>query len=65
MGGGSEFPQKHSQWGSGVWENESKIHGQESYLRAVVDMGRYNSLAFLHSSWIAWTQPCFYHEPLE
>ncbi|PVH72413.1 Ppx-GppA-domain-containing protein [Cadophora sp. DSE1049] len=39
MGGGSEFPQKSFQWHSGVCGNDNKIHGHESYLRAVVDMG--------------------------
>ncbi|KAH8598420.1 Ppx/GppA phosphatase family-domain-containing protein [Bisporella sp. PMI_857] len=39
MGGGSEIPQKYSQWSSLALENESMINDQKSYLRAVVDMG--------------------------
>ena len=42
MGDGPEFPQNdsQSQWVSVIWENERQIQDQQSYLRAVVDMGR-------------------------
>ncbi|KAH8655158.1 putative sensor of mitochondrial dysfunction Rtg2 [Tricladium varicosporioides] len=39
MGGGLEFPLRHSNWGSQGLGNGSLIQGQKSYLRAVVDMG--------------------------